>query len=96
MRANSKLDMLRIQSELRDLNKWRQQAVVSDRAALVYYGSLLTVYYHRLQEFALKLSVSTPSVHTALFNASAVPPTEADAVVIRKRLQQVVVIPPIL
>ena len=47
--GTSRMDILRIQAELQDLNKWRQQAIASDRAALLYYGGLLTTYYRCLQ-----------------------------------------------
>ena len=53
------LDAADLRQEIASLNRWRQQAIVNDRAPLVQYGVKVTKYCERLEEIAraLKLPV---------------------------------------
>jgi hypothetical protein len=84
------LDILRIQAELHELNKWRQQAISSDNEALIYYGSLLVKYYRRLETLCAALSVPIPIGPPIVLFDERVPAPSAQAEdVVKKRLQQV-------
>ena len=93
--AHTKNDILRIQAEVQDLNKWRQQAIASDRAALTYYGGLLTTYYRRLRVLANIMSVFPPGhvreyqMQPIMFDEGAPPPSQQAAEIVKKRIDQV-------
>lgn len=88
-RTGCKLDMLKIQAEVQDLNKWRQQAVANDCAALMRYGSLLTTYFTCLAAIAAAIGAAAPQTAVLLFpeNTPSVPGNAAE--IVSNRLCQV-------
>jgi len=95
--GTSRMDILRIQAELQDLNKWRNLAIASDRAALLYYGGLLTTYYRCLQDISEVLGVSPAKQANGarqpqaplLFEEDVPPPCPQTAKIITTRIAQV-------